>query len=431
MAADAKYLSGFGNEFASEAVAGALPQHQNNPQRAPFGLYAEQLSGSAFTTHGRDNQRSWLYRVLPSVKHKNFKKISMPAALSAPLIDLTTSPDPLRWLEMPYPKKRLDFIESWFTYCANGDVRTQVGNAVHMYAATSSMTDRCFYNADGDLLIVPQEGALRIHTEFGVIDLEPKEIAVIQRGIKFQVMLLGTKARGYICENYGPHFVLPYRGPIGANGLANPRDFLTPVAAYESKTAKMEMIAKFNGSFFTSAIGHSPFDVVAWHGNYAPYKFDLRHFNTMNSVSFDHPDPSIFTVLTSPTVTPGLANVDFVIFPPRWMVAENTFRPPYFHRNIMSEFMGLIHGVYDAKPAGGFVPGGASLHNCMSAHGPESEAFEAASKATLKPQKLDDTLAFMFESNLVYQTATQSVGAKWFDKQYNDCWQNLNNNFSL
>jgi homogentisate 1,2-dioxygenase len=431
MGKDNTYMSGFGNEFASEAASGALPKYQNSPQKAPLGLFAEQLSGSAFTAPGRENQRSWLYRMVPSVKQKPYKKFSVPLALSAPFFEANTPPDPLRWLEMPYPKKKQDFIESWFTYCANGDVRAQAGNAVHMYAAAKSMDDRCFYNADGDLLIVPQEGALQIKTEFGLLDVGPKEIAVIQRGIKFQVALPNGKARGYICENYGAHFVLPYRGPIGANGLANSRDFLTPVAAFDKKNSnvKMEMITKFNGSFFASELAQSPFDVVAWHGNYAPYKYDLRLFNTMNTVSFDHPDPSIFTVLTSQTTVPGVANVDFVIFPPRWMVAEDTFRPPYFHRNIMSEFMGLVYGVYDAKPAGGFVPGGASLHNCMTAHGPETEAFELATNATLKPQKLDDTLAFMFESNLVYQTPAQSLGAKWIDKKYYECWQDLKSNF--
>ena len=166
-------------------------------------------------------------------------------------------------------------------------------------------------------------------------------------------------------------------------------------------------------------------DVVGWHGNYAPYKYDLTRFNTMNTVSFDHPDPSIFTVLTSPSAKPGTANVDFVIFPPRWMVGEDTFRPPYFHRNVMSEYMGLINGVYDAKPAGGFEPGGGSLHNCMTPHGPETEAFNAASNAKLKPEYLGSTLAFMFESSLVYSPTRHGLETPALQKNYLNCWRGM------
>ncbi len=426
---DVKYQSGFGNHFASEAAKGALPQGRNNPQKAPKGLYAEQLSGSAFTAPGRENQRSWLYRMLPSVLHSPYARMDHGWIRSAPFREVESTPDQLRWDPLPVPDKPMDFLDGLTTICGNGDAGQRQGSAVHVYCFNKPMTDRCFYDADGDLLIVPQSGTLQITTEFGYLEVEPQEIAVIQRGMKFQVSAKEKKARGYVLENYGDHFELPYRGPIGANGLANERDFLTPVASYEEKPKAMQMVAKFDGNLFAAELRQSPFDVVAWHGNYAPYKYDLRLFNTMNTVSFDHPDPSIFTVLTSPGARAGTANADFVIFPPRWMVAEDTFRPPYFHRNIMSEYMGLIHGVYDAKPAGGFEPGGGSLHNCMSAHGPEADAFAKASDATLKPQHMGDTLAFMFETSWIYRPTQFAMETKALQKDYLGCWRGLKSQF--
>lgn len=424
-----RYQSGFGNHFASEAVKGALPQGRNNPQKAALGLYAEQLSGSAFTAPGRENQRSWLYRTLPSVLHSPYARMDHGWVRSGPFREVEAMPDQLRWDPIPVPDKPMDFLDGLTTICGNGDVGARQGSAVHVFFLNKPMSDRCFYDADGDLLIVPQAGTLQITTEFGRLEVEPREIAVIQRGIKFQVSSREKDARGYVLENYGEHFELPYRGPIGANGLANERDFLTPVAAFEDKPRPMQMVAKFDGNLYSAELRNSPFDVVGWHGNYAPYKYDLRLFNTMNTVSFDHPDPSIFTVLTSPSGRAGTANVDFVIFPPRWMVAEDTFRPPYFHRNVMSEYMGLIHGVYDAKPAGGFDPGGGSLHNCMSAHGPEAEAFEKASEASLKPQYQGDTLAFMFESSWIYRPTRFAMETKALQKDYLGCWRGLKRQF--
>ena len=423
---DLRYLSGFGNAFESAAEELSLPLGQNSPQQAAHGLYAEQLSGTAFTAPNHENQRSWLYRILPSVVQSNYRPLAQPLLVTAPIASVPHSPDALRWDAQPAPTVPTDFVAGLTTICANGDAATHSGCAVHLYNANESMTDRCFYNADGDLLIVPQQGALRLVTEFGLIDLVPHEIAVIQRGIKFQVQLKDGSARGYVCENYGEHFRLPYRGPIGANGLANARDFLTPVAWYEQGARSMQIVAKYDGHLWVADCRHSPFDVVAWHGNYAPYKYDLRRFNTINSVSYDHPDPSIFTVLTSPTPVAGTANIDFVIFPPRWMVAEHTFRPPYFHRNVMSEYMGLIHGVYDAKPSGGFAPGGGSLHNCMSPHGPDVGAFEQASKAKLRPEYLADTMAFMFESASLLRPTTYALNTELLQKDYvRTCWSQL------
>lgn len=425
-----RYLSGFGNTFESEAVSGALPIGRNNPQKPPLGLYAEQLSGAAFTAPHAENQRSWLYRILPSVVRSRHSLLPQSTWRSGPFDEVPASPDQLRWDPLPKPAVgvSIDFVDSLFTMCGNGDAASHSGSAVHIYSCNRSMVQRAVYNADGDLLIVPQRGALCLVTEFGRLTVAPHEIAVIQRGIVFRVELMEGDAYGYVCENYGEHFQLPYRGPIGANGLANARDFQTPVAAFEQPqgaAATTEIVVKFRGRLFAATQNHSPFDVVAWHGNYAPYKYDLRRFNTMNSVSFDHPDPSIFTVLTSPTSRAGTANIDFVIFPPRWMVAENTFRPPYYHRNIMSEYMGLIHGVYDAKTGGGFVPGGGSLHNCMAAHGPDADAFAGASAAALTPQYLSDTLAFMFESSHVYAATKQALATPALQQDYASCWQGL------
>src|SRR3954469_17103712 len=395
-----QYQTGFGNEFASEAIEGALPRGQNSPQRVAFGLYAEQLSGTAFTAPRATNRRTWTYRIRPSVVHIPYKPLENKLLRSTPFDEVPTSPNQLRWSPIEIPAEPTDFIDGLRTIAGNGDSTMHSGVAIHVYVANKSMTDRFFYCADGELLIVPQLGRLLMHTELGRIELAPGEICVIPRGIKFRVELAEKQARGYICENYGAMFRLPDLGPIGANGLANPRDFLTPVAGYEDREGTFRVTSKFCGKLWEGEYTHSPLNVVAWHGNYAPYKYDLANFNCINSVSFDHPDPSIYTVLTAPSEIVGTANCDFVIFPPRWMVSEHTFRPPWFHRNFMNEFMGLIKGEYDAK-AEGFVPGGASLHNCMSGHGPDAATYEKASTAELKPQYLGDTLAFMFETRFV------------------------------
>ena len=425
------YQSGFASELATEALAGALPVGRNSPQRAPYGLYAEQLSGTAFTAPRHANRRSWLYRIRPAVLHGAFEALPHPRLASAPFETTGTSPNQLRWDPFPLPEAPTDFVDGLATIAGNGDVAAQSGIAIHVYACNRPMRGRCFYDADGELLVVPQEGALRIATELGDLDVAPGEIALLPRGIRFQVDLAddGAAARGYVCENYGAMLRLPELGPIGANGLANPRDFLAPVAAYRDEEGAFELVAKFGGRLWRAPIDHSPLDVVAWHGNYAPYKYDLARFNTINTVSFDHPDPSIFTVLTSPSDTPGTANVDFVIFPPRWMVAEATFRPPWFHRNAMSEYMGLIRGVYDAK-AEGFVPGGGSLHNAMSGHGPDAATFERASQGELAPQRIDGTLAFMFESRYVIHPTAHALACPQLQRDYPACWRGLARHFT-
>jgi homogentisate 1,2-dioxygenase len=427
MSTDKNYMSGFANEFSTEALPGALPEGRNSPQKVPYGLYAEQISGTAFTAPAKDNRRSWLYRIRPAVKQPPFELMKHPTARGTPFEEVPPTPNQMRWDPLPIPAKETDFIDGLVTIAGNGDSFSWSGLGVHLYAANASMgkTRRFFYSADGEMLFVPQQGRLVLRTEMGVIEANPGEIAVVPRGIKFAADFPDGGSRGYVCENYGHPFVLPDKGPIGANGLANPRDFLAPVAAYEDEEGSFELIAKFGGQFWRTEIGHSPLDVIAWHGNYTPYKYDLSRFNTINTVSFDHPDPSIFTVLTAPSYPPGTANVDFVIFPPRWMVARDTFRPPYFHRNVMSEFMGMIHGVYDGKEGGGFEPGGCSMHNCMSGHGPDAAVFEKASNAKLDPVYLDGTLAFMFESRFVMRPTKYAMESKTLQKNYYKTWDTL------
>ncbi|HUC12804.1 MAG TPA: homogentisate 1,2-dioxygenase [Stellaceae bacterium] len=419
-----RYLSGFANEQASEALPGALPKGQNAPQRHPFGLYTEQISGTAFTAPRRENRRSWLYRIRPSAAHPAYRRIGNGLLRSSPFNETEPPPNRLRWDPLPFPDTPADFVDGLVTIGGNGDSGLRTGIAVHVYRATKLMERRVFFDADGELLIVPQQGRLVLSTEFGEIEAAPGEIAVVPRGVKFRVTLPEGKARGYICENYGELFRLPELGAIGANGLANPRDFLTPVAAFEDRDEPFEVVAKFAGNLWTAEFDHSPLDVVAWHGNYAPYKYDLALFNTLGTISFDHPDPSIFTVLTAPSELLGTANCDFVIFLPRWLVAEHTFRPPWFHRNVMNEFMGLVQGAYDAK-AQGFVPGGMSLHNCMAAHGPDAATFEKASTAELKPQKIENTLAFMFETRYPIRPTGFALATPALQRDYDACWQSL------
>ena len=408
----AGYLPGFGNHVSTEAVPGALPIGRNSPQHVPFGLYAEQLSGSAFTAPRAANRRSWLYRMRPAAQHPPFR----PHAKTIESFDeVPASPNRLRWSPLPIPEAPADFVDGLTAIAGNG------GLGVLLYAANRSMRRRAFFDADGELLIVPQQGGLRIVTELGILDVEPLRIALIPRGVRFRVELTDGAARGYICENHGAPFGLPDLGPIGANGLANVRDFETPLACYEDSDEPTELIQKFEGRLWTTTIDHSPFDVVAWHGNLAPCRYDLRRFNTINTVSFDHPDPSIFTVLTSPGETLGTANCDFVIFPPRWMVAEDSFRPPWFHRNVMSEYMGLITGAYDAK-AGGFLPGGGSLHNRMAGHGPDEASYAAAISGELKPHRIEATMAFMFESRSVLRPSRFAMETDLMQLDYDDVW---------
>jgi homogentisate 1,2-dioxygenase len=422
------YQSGFGNEFASECVPGALPAGRNSPQRAPHGLYAELLSGTAFTAPRASNQRTWMYRMLPSARHGRFEPLAAGLIRTAPDAGAAPPANRLRWDPLPLPEAPTDFLDGLTTIAVNGDAALQAGCSVHVYCANRSMGDRYFVNSDGEMMFMPQQGALLLWTELGRLGVAPGELAVVPRGIRFKVELADGPGRGYVCENYGHAFRLPELGPIGSNGLANARDFLYPQAEYERREGPARLVNKFLGRLWECVCDASPLNVVAWHGNLAPYKYDTARFMAINSVSFDHPDPSINTVLTSPSDTPGVANCDFVIFPPRWLVAEDTFRPPWFHRNVMSEMMGLVKGVYDAK-AEGFVPGGISLHNCMLAHGPDVATFEQASRAELAPRYLADTLAFMWESRYAFQPTAFALQTPQLQADYDTAWNGFTQYF--
>ncbi len=427
MSSEPRTMTGFGNQFASEAVPGSLPVGRNSPQKVAHGLYAELLSGTAFTAPRAENRRVWLYRRQPSVVVGAFERIELPLWKTGAAGGVEAPPNPLRWHPTPMPTEPLDFVDGLRTLVANGDADAQTGVAAHLAFVTKSMGRRALVNADGEMLLVPQSGSFTITTELGVLEVAPGGIALLPRGMAFKVAVDGPSS-AYVCENYGAPFRLPELGPIGSNGLANPRDFHAPVASFEDGAGDYQVIKKVGGAFWRATQKHSPFNVVAWHGNLVPMAYDTRHFMTIGSISFDHPDPSIFTVLTSPSDTPGTANCDFVIFPPRWMVAEDTFRPPWYHRNLMSEFMGLVYGQYDAKPEG-FKPGGASLHNCMVPHGPDAEAFDKASNGALEPHKLDHTLAFMFESRWAFRPTEWALRDGALDTRYAECWTDLKDRF--
>ncbi|XP_049318616.1 homogentisate 1,2-dioxygenase isoform X5 [Bactrocera dorsalis] len=399
-----KYMNGFGSYFSSEdkRCPGSLPLGQNSPQNCPYGLYAEQISGTAFTAPRKENLRSWLYRIRPSVLHEPFKPFTGKTGLNNNWNEQHPNPNQMRWKPFDIPLDDVNFVEGLHTICGSGGEYSHHGIAIHIYSCTTSMEKIAFYNSDGDFLVVPQKGCLEITTEFGKFVVRPNEICVIPQGIRYSVKVrepsryVTSLNSGYILEVYNNHFQLPELGPIGANGLANPRDFLTPVALFEDNDEDFQIICKYQGKLFSAKQSHSPFDVVAWHGNYVPFKYDLSKFMVINSASFDHCDPSIFTVLTCPSFRPGTAIADFVIFPPRWAVQEHTFRPPYYHRNCMSEFMGLIFGKYEAKN-NGFLPGGATLHSIMTPHGPDYQCFENASRAELIPERVADNTQMSLE----------------------------------
>ncbi len=407
-----------------------MPKGQNNPQKPPLGLYTEQLSGTAFTVPNHRNRRTWFYRIRPSVRHAwRFTAADNHMIRTSPCHESTPPIGQLRWNPPPFPDDPTTFVTGIHTIATNGSAHLQTGMAAHVYMATESMTDTYFYNADGEFLIVLQEGALRFITECGVLVASPGEIVIIPRGLVYRVELVDNRARGYICENYGVYFELPERGPIGANGLANPRDFLYPTASFEDLEKPGELSVKFDGRMFAVETDYSPLDVVGWHGNHAPCKYDLRNFNVIGSISFDHPDPSIFTVLTSPTSDQGMANVDLAVFTDRWLVGEHTFRPPYYHKNIMSEFMGILYGLYDAKEEG-FLPGGMSLHNMYFPHGPDHDAWLKATTTELKPEKLADTMAFMFETRYPLVPTGYAGAIPALQDDYPSVWHSLERHFA-
>mmetsp|Transcript_19964 Transcript_19964/g.18132 ORF Transcript_19964/g.18132 Transcript_19964/m.18132 type:complete len:449 (+) Transcript_19964:1474-2820(+) len=438
---DIIYLSGFGSYISTEAIPNTLPNNQNSPQSCSYGLYAEQLSGTAFTAPRHKNLHSWLYRIRPSVitatDYESYDSNGRYDIYEG-FQSLVIEPKPLRWNPLDIDDiPPTNFIEGLQVVCGTGDPSLKEGLCIYNYVANSSMINTAFYSSDGDFLIVPEQGSMIVITELGRLIVNSSEIVVIPRGIRFSIQIINNESiRGYALEAFSGHFELPSLGVIGSNGLANPRDFLIPTAWYEDidnqsagENYSYNLINKYMGKLFKRSLNHSPFDVVGWHGNYYPFKYDLKHFNTINTVSYDHLDPSIFTVLTCPSNEPGVAIADFVIFPPRWMVAEHTFRPPYFHRNCMSEYMGMIYGKYDGK-GDGFVPGGSSLHSVMTPHGPDAGSFVKASHVDLSPVYFNEGLAFMFETNYLLKVSTGYLHSKKLQSNYWQCWADLPKLFS-
>lgn len=326
-----------------------MPLGQNSPQKVRFGLYAEQVTATAFVAPRHLNMRTWLYRLRPAVAHQGFSS-SFAGAIQPELESdfspsnpkVHVSPTQLAWkpFDLPNKDQSVTFIQGLKTIAGNGEPTQKSGLAIHIYTANKSMDASAFCSQDGDMLIVPQLGQLDIQTESGHLWVKPGEICVIQRGLRFRVSLPDGPSRGYIQEVYGAHYELPELGPLGANGLANARDFYHPLASFDLDHQRDWTITyKLCGKLFDCHQRHTPFDVVAWHGNYVPYKYDLNSFIGVGSITRDHIDPSIFCVLTVPSTEIGTPLADFLIFSPRWDVATNTYRPPYYHRNAASEFM--------------------------------------------------------------------------------------------
>lgn len=425
----ASYQPGFGNEFATEAVAGALPVGQNSPQRPPLGLVSELVSGTAFVAPRALNRRSYLFRIRPSTNAHPLLPVSFPNFQTPPLA-VDPQPGAMRWSTLNDKIAGKDFLDGLLTHCGNGSPRTQNGMAVHIYNASEPMTGRAFVNSDGEMLIIPQTGKLVITTELGIMDIQPGELALIPKGMKMKVDPVSGPAYGFMCENYGLPFVLPDLGLIGSHGLANAIDFETPVAAFEDNEEPTELIQKFCGSFWETKLEYSVFDVVAWRGNWAPCKYDMMKFNTMGSISYDHPDPSIFCALTSSSDAVAGGNVDFMILPPRWIVAEHSFRPPGFHRNSVSEFLALVKGAHESRSSN-FPPGSISLHNCWTPHGPDTETLEQARTAELQPQRVDDALVFMLETRFPLEMSSAAFES---DKRQRDCtngWAGFTKRFGV
>lgn len=424
---DAEYQYGFGNEFASEAMPGALPHGQNSPQRPPLGLVSELISGTTFSAPRSLNRRSYVFRIRPSVLERDFERRDCGDFRTAPL-DVAPYPGALRWSPFAEPASPTDFIDGLFTLCGNGSAKLQIGMAIHVFRANAAMERRVFANADAEMLVLPQLGAIRVMTEFGLIEAAPGEVVLLPRGMKFRIDPIDGYARGFVAENYGQPFGLPDLGLLGSHGLANAIDFHVPVAAFEDSNEQVEYVHKFAGQLWTTVLGHSPFDVVAWRGNLAPSKFDMRRFVAMGSATTDHPDPSIFCALSSPSSNVSGANVDFMILPPRWVSAEGTFRPPGFHRNCVAEFLGIISGKHDSKGSN-FVPGAASLHNNWVPHGPDIPTFEAARSAELAPTKLEDTLVFMFETRYPLELTSAAFDSEARQRDYPSCWDGFRKRF--
>ena len=416
---DFEYLSGFGNALSSEAREGVLPPRQNTPRKVPFGLYAEQINGTGFTLERAHNQRVWLYRLRPQIVVSGWEKL--PASQFVGRFDEgSVSPELLRFAPQAWPETDVDFIGGLVTFAGAGDPCAKTGFAIHQYAASVDMVRRAAANLDGDLLVVPQEGALRVQTELGWLLVSPGEILILPRGIRFRVELPDGRARGFVGELFNGHYRLPERGLVGANGLADERHFRAPVASFEDLEAPYEIVHKQGGDLWRTTVNASPFDVVAWHGRYAPFKFDLMDFNAYWGANWDHSDPSILTVLTSPHDDHGRNAVDFAVFRGRWDATQDTFRPPYMHRNSAVEFNAVIKS---PRTKGAYRPGAVTYTPYLMPHGVSVSGYEAAvgqsdEHANEPRRSSDDELWIQFESTYLLRVMPWILDSPQRDRAY-------------
>jgi homogentisate 1,2-dioxygenase len=399
-------LEGFGAPLQSEALPGALPLHQNSPRHAPYGLYPEQLSGTAFGLPRHKNLRTWLYRIRPSAQQSPFRPLRHETFTTA-FTSEPVEPNLFGWRPCPIPSAGQDFVDGIVTLGGAGDGHSRRGYALHWFTANRSMDNRAFCNADGDFLLVPQLGELTLVTELGVLEVGTGQIALLPRGLRYSVVLRSPAARGFIAEVYGRHFELPERGVIGANGLADARHFRTSTAWFEDRLELgYRITSKLGGVLYDAQQDYSPYDVVAWHGNYVPYVYDLAAFVPVSNVRVDHPDPSIYSVVSCPLDETGSNLLDLIVFPPRWDPTEHTFRPPFFHRNATMEWNAVVRS--DSSDGALFESGVSFLTPPMTPHGVTSAAVERAFRldeatAAVPHRSSDQSLWIQFESSLPLQ----------------------------
>ncbi|GAD98612.1 homogentisate 1,2-dioxygenase, putative [Paecilomyces variotii No. 5] len=388
-----RYQVGFGNRFVSEAVPDTIPRDGRNlPQRANYDLYIEQLNGTTFVTCRKDMFNVWFHRIRPSCAHKALKpleyKHDIVSVFSSQNEGVSFVPFNNEWgpLEIPLESKPTNFWQGIKTILGHGDPTLKEGVAVHQYAANLSMDKEAFVNHDGDYLFVPQQGRLDIQTELGRMMVLPGELFVIPAGLRFKVSLPDGPSRGYIQEIFGSHFELPDLGPIGSNGLALPQDFEIPVASYDLDTSSWEIITKLAGKLYHYEQAHTPFDVVGWHGNYVPYKYEIEKLLALSS-SKDQLDPSAYTILTAKSKIPGVSITDFCAFTPKWVNSLNSWRPPYYHRTMGAEVMGMVRGEYGGS-AKTLEPGALTCDNAYVPHGETYDAWKKHAFVDLEPTLL-------------------------------------------
>lgn len=415
---------GFGGHHRGEALAGAVPGRQNTPRHAPYGLHSEQVSGTGFVAPRRENLRSWLYRIRPSAQHTRFSPVDHPRVSHD--FEIQSSPNLSAWSQIVDDSEGpQDFVAGLTTLGGAGNPALRRGFALHGYRATADMEDHAFTNADGDLLVLPQQGRLIALTEFGALEVEPGEVLLLPRGLRVSILVPDGEAQGYAAEIFAGHFQLPERGPIGANGLVDERHFRGPTPYYEDRLAPgFRMTHKFGGALSEATQDHSPFDVVGWHGAYLPLAYRFSAFSPVSNTAFDHTDPSAFTVLSAALDEEGANALDLVVFPARWDPTEHTFKPPYFHRNVTTEINGIIE---DPSLNAPFTTGMVFVTPSMTPHGVRAGAVERflakSDEAADRPTKSSSkSLWFQFETALHFHRTEWAKRTDLAKEDWPDVW---------